>query len=886
MAQTPLQLARSKDTPPDVLVALASGDNPQVRKAACLNRNCPIRAAVILNTAGERPHTLTPDQLEWLSRQGPFAARVASQRSLTPDNALVRLILAGHTRAILSSTNSRKGPWMLAQAKQNLELLAFMAKSRSVPWLLRREALKLLRGIPQNAVTMPPTSVETKTETVPPVPIQVKTPSPTPTQATPVTAQTVRACLLARKEDPALTAEAVALIKTELKLQRLAARHPLLPVELLEWLDAAHPYTEARETLLHRLESHELEADLLLRVAHKGDWERRAAVARNPWLPDAARAGLAADPDWWVRAAVAENPNAQPAELEALAGEADHVTVREHVAAHPHTPGAVLLALARDGDRAVRLGVAQNPSAPPEALDVLAADERFSTREAVAAHPLTLPDTLTLLAKDPHERVRLVAGLRLRPLNKTEAQSALDTRRRNVKLALTSQADLPEPVLSRLAADRSSRIRAEMGLHPGLADVARTALKTDAELAVRRVALAMDGSTPAQMLTGMPRHDARVRQGLSRNPQSPAGLLETLSDDPLADVRLSVVLNPAASGPALERRLPEQTLRPAIRQHPRYDQVRSILQGLESQEASRRDATPEALEMLGLSDAPRVRKRVAKHPHTGTPTLLHLAEDAEDDVRRALLTRSDTEAGGLPESVQHRLAEDSSLEIRMGLVQRNDLQISTMLNVARRPHENVDVLLRLAHHERITPEVLGVLAHSPQVDARCAVAVHPATSLATLLDLSRDVQSAVQKDLLRRPDCPPQVLRVLGNLASLGRQVAAHANTDGPTLEALSFNAGYARLRQYETWLKNTPLHETAPVQGWLRWANSRASAQATKDLHLLRAVILHPAATPQAILHACRLVHPDIREALDRRNSAAALNASKPFMMPGQSRD
>ncbi|OLV18466.1 hypothetical protein [Deinococcus marmoris] len=865
MAPTPLQLALSEDTPPEVLVALASGADPQVRRTARLNPRCPTQATLTLNLAEERPAALTSGQLDWLARQGPFAVGVALKHPGTPDTTLELLILAGHTRAILSSQNVRKGPWMLARAGQNPELLRYLATSRSggVPWGLRRAAWKLLQSAPGGMVAEPSESAQT------------------------VSAQTVRARLLVRKQDPALSAEETALIKSEPKLQRLAARHPLLPIEVLEWLDAAHPYTEARETLLHRLENHELDADLLLRVAHKGDWEGRAAVARNPWLPDTARAGLAADPDWWVRAAVAENPNAQPAELEALAGDADHVTIREHVAAHPHTPGTVLLALTRDGERAVRLGVAQNPSAPPEALAALAHDERFGTREAVAAHPLTLPDTLSLLAKDPHERVRLVANLRLRPLNDAEAQSALDTRRRNVKLALTSQPELPAPVLDRLAADRSPRIRAEMGLHPGLADIARTALKTDSELAVRRVALAMDGSTPAQMLTGMPRHDARVRQGLSRNPQAPAGLLETLSDDPLADVRLSVVLNPAASGPALERRLPEQTLRPAIRQHPRYAQVRSPLQDLEAQEASQPDATPEALELLGLSDALRVRKLVARHPHTATPTLLRLADDALDDVRRALLTRSGTEAGGLPESVQHRLAEDSSLEIRTGLAERSDLQISTMLTVARRPHENVDVLLRLARHERITPEVLGVLARSPQVDARCAVAVHPATSLSTLLELSRDARSAVQQDLLRRPDCPPQILRVLSNVANCRRQVAEHPNTDGPTLETLSYNAGYARLRQYEAWLKNTPLHEAAPVQSWLRWANSRASAQAFDDLPVLRAVILHPAATRQAILHACRLVHPEIREALDRRNSAAALNTSRPFtMVSGQQHD
>ena len=843
MTDTPLLRAIRDDTAPNELLLLASDADAAVRAAARANLKCPRDAVTLLNFADASPDKLNAVQLEWLSQQGPHAIAIVLKHPSTPRAALVRLILAGHIKAVLARPGERKWKWLLEEARQRPELLKYLAGSGSgIPWLLRFQANALSLG---SAASGPDQDAATAV------------PAPTP--------ELVRARLLLRREDPNLTEPELALIQETPRLYKLAARHPLLPVPLLEWLDEQQPYGEARETLLRRLEQGALDEETLLRFAWKGDWETRAAVARNPALPERARTHLASDDDWWVRAAIAENPNAQPAELTALAAEQGHVTIREHVAAHVHTPGEVLIRLARDGDAAVRAQVARNPSAPPEALAALATDERFGTREAAAAHPLSDPATLEQLTHDDNERVRLVAKLRLRTVAEPEALTLLDSRRRHVKLALTSQPDLPEALLTRLISDRNPQVRAQTALHPGSAAAAVQALMADPVLDVRRVALALGSATP-EALSGLPRFDTRIRQALSRNALAPAALLQELGDDPLPAVRLAVVLNPAAPQGALERRLPEQPLRPSIRRHPRYGSVRDKLHIMEYGEASDLHATPQALHGLSVSDSPRVRRRVAKHPNAGETTLSRLVQDDEEDVRLTLTARPPDQ---LSAELQAVLAQDASLIVRLALTARPDLPANVMRLLAEQPNQDEELLLKLSRHPRAAPELLGALARHKLLGVRCAAAGHPLTPVAHLLTLTQDAHEEVKRALLKRPDCPSSVLQRLSSQPNLRLSVVAHPNADAAVLEQLSCSAEYARLLRSEVWINKLRWLDTPLVRRWLDWSKGRSSARAFGDLALLKAVIVHPAATPLALMHARRLNHPEINAAFEQRYRA-----------------
>lgn len=870
-----LQEARSKRTAPARLRDLAVHLDPEIRQAARGNPRCPSDINQLLDLAEEHPEHLTAAHLDALARLGPYGVLLSVQHPEVSDDTLISLVQAGHLHFVLEDRSDHSADWIMRQAEHRPALLRYLCADAGVPWPLRRRAWKMRKAQKKKQGL---TELENVAAPDPASPDPAAKPSPdqNPPEVE-VTPEEVRRKLRERQGPVELLAEEIALIQADVKLQRLAARHPYLPVPLLGWIDREQPHGQARETLLNRLEAHALEPELFTLLAQRGEWDIRAAMGRNPHLPDAVRRQLGHDEDWWVRAAVAENPETQPDELTALAQDHDHVTVREHVAAHPHTPGDVLLRLAQDGDPAVRSQVARNPSAPPETLALLAEDERYATREAAAAHALSSPETLARLRSDRHERVRYVAGLRTDSLDETRAQEALATRRRNVRLALSHARSTPVPVLEQLARDRHPDVRAQVALHHHVPEGVRRALLDDASAVVRTVALASDEETPSDRLAFLPRHDARLRQALSRNAHTPEAILEELSEDPVKEIRLSVVLNPSAPGSALERRLPEQPLRPDIRRHPRYEgEVQRKLRQIEEQEASHPDATPEALEALSQSDSPGVRARVARHPNS-PEALLHVlaASYQEERVRRAVAERP----GTLSEDLQQHLARDESADIRRVVAYRPGLPESVMLILAQTSADDEALLSSLLENQEPCVPLLELLAHNISTDLRMQVARHRSTPLKTLLELAQDPHEDVHKALLRNRQLDAAALLQLVHHARLRLRIAQHPRADGAVLEALAYDARYHRYLKLQAWIKRMPFAEHPWSRQWQASAKRRASGRAYKDLAVLRAVVEHLAATPKAVQYAQRLRHPDMDKVLKQRQERLAAPSSSPSL-------
>ncbi|UQN08776.1 DUF2336 domain-containing protein [Deinococcus sp. QL22] len=840
--QTPIQEALNEQTSEARLFELACGMDAEVRRVAQGNSALAAPFRKVLQLAEQSPTELTPVQLDWLAGKGAFGRQVAANHPATTAATLNRMMQEGYTRLLLAGARGRSVATLVAAAQTDLAALHYLQTDRSVPLLLRTAA-KRVSVLPSAAV--PTDSADASLNTDADLLAQV------------------RAKLLDRHTPPVLTVEEAKLLTANARLQRLAARHPLLSVPQLLWLDRTHPYGHARETLLRQLERNALEEDTFTEIAADSDAELRAAVARNPALPDLLRAQLREDQDSWVRGAVAENPNATPEDLTRLALDEGQAVVLEHVARHPHTPDAVLLRLVQGADPAVHLEVARNPSTPPEALALLASSHRYATREAVAAHPLTPPETVVALTADPHDRVALVARLRVGHGNEDTLNEALATRRRNVKLAISARTKLPEGVLVRLSQDRSPQVRAQAGLHPDLTELLRGRLLDDPDLSVARVTLATDTTASPEMLDALPRHDARIRRGLSRNPASPADVLNSLSDDALQEVRLSVVLNAAAPEGAIRRRLPEQPLRPVIRQHPLYERVRDELQQREYEEAAAPTASAEALSVLAQSDSAKVRRQVVRHPNTDEATLTLLTQDPSEEIRRTLASRPE-----LPARLQRLLCIDSSLVVRTLLVRREDLDVQAMVDLASRPNEELSLLLSLTRHPQITAEVLARLAQHADADIREVVARHVRLPTTLQVRLASDPQDRVADAVFHNPSCTSEALEVLAVQPRRRLQVAKHPAASASVLERLAFDARYARFLRVRRVVSRLPARarELPPLQRWHEWSARQHSQRAFRDLNLLIAVIQHPAATDQAVRWAMRLEHPGIRAARQER--------------------
>lgn len=825
---------------PERLQVLATDADRAVRNAALKNPGLPDRPVLLRAHLGE---ALASTELEWLSNLGEYGQEVAAKNIATPDRTLLELARKGHLKAVLKGRHIRDAAWFLEQAGSDPALMRVLSEEASVGWAVRRQARDLLKFIPPQ---------ETAAQGAPAQPAVPESPpqaGPALLGAPPPSVP-LKMRLLDRKHAYNLTEPEAEELTSTPALRRLAARHPQTPARLLEWLDTEQPHGPARETLLAQLSAATLDEETLRYFALHRDWEFRAAVAPNPTLSVPLLELLARDADTLVRAASAEHPDLSPAVLRPLAGDTS-VLVREAVAAHPSAPPEVLARLAQDEEWEVRLNVARHLGCDPATLKLLAHAPEVPIREAIAVNLMARHELLAELALDPNERVASVARLRLPDVSQETRAAAARSKRRNVKLALAVQGDTPGEVLLALSTDRSSAVRALAGLHPQLAYQARQRLREDPDPQVRRVARAADSTASGDELSALPRFDTRVKLALSRNGATPPGVLDLLSDDPQDAVRSLVMLHPATPVTGLTRRLPELELRPLIRQHPRYQgPLRAQMHEQELHEAAQVDASDETLRALMSSDSVDVRAVLARHVRTPIDLQRILTADPDPRVRAALLERE-----AVSTEIQLILVKDPALEVRSALINLPELEERIMTELLLQPNLGLTVLRALAAHPNVTPVVVDAFAAHPTLQARTIAAQHPLLSAFSLNRLAADPQEEVRQLIAAHPACPPEALHLLAQRAEHRQAVVHHPSTRSGTLEALTYDAGYARAVRLPT---------TPRVFDVLRtYLLRRASQRAFPQMTLLLGIIHHPNATARAVRFASRLNHPEVASAV-----------------------
>ena len=197
---------------------------------------------------------------------------------------------------------------------------------------------------------------------------------------------------------------------------------------------------------------------------------------------------LAKDKDKYVRLGVAENPNTPPEALIALAKD-KYKYVRLNVAENPNTrPEAlqkILVALAKDKDEDVRWKVVRNPNIPPEVLTVLAKDKDVDVRLEVAVNPNTPPEVLTALAIDKDVHIRYVVATN--PNTPPEVLTAL-ARDKDVRMKVAKNPNTPPEALTALAIDKDVHIRYVVATNPNTPPEALTALARDKDVRIRDTA--------------------------------------------------------------------------------------------------------------------------------------------------------------------------------------------------------------------------------------------------------------------------------------------------------------------------------------------------------------------------------------------------------------
>lgn len=165
---------------------------------------------------------------------------------------------------------------------------------------------------------------------------------------------------------------------------------------------------------------------------------------------------------------------------------------------------------------------------------------------------------------------------------------------------LASDTEVPIDLLERLAADPEAEVRLEVARNPATPLAVLETLASDPEPLVRVHAVddgaAFSNDRRAELWNRLLKDpDWRTRGLIAVAPGLPAGLLARLAEDPDQDVRRAVA------------------------------------------ECDRPDLDPQIMERLGRDPAPEVRARIARHPNFPPTLAAALADDADPDVRAAVL---------------------------------------------------------------------------------------------------------------------------------------------------------------------------------------------------------------------------------------------------------
>lgn len=236
----------------------------------------------------------------------------------------------------------------------------------------------------------------------------------------------------------------------------------------------------------------------LSRLARSSDVDVRRSVAGNPRTPSEGLTVLASAPEAAVRAAAAGN---------------ETLSV------------SILVALAHDDEVEVQASAAGNPNLDPQVLGDLLLGEHWSVRAAASGNPSTRPDDKARADAELERRRRELAPSR------SDLEEMAANTRAEARIRVAYEPSTPPDILRLLAGDRrSAKVRCAVAANPNAAASLLASLASDKDEDVRR-AVALNRATPQETLTLLANSGIDLAILVALNPEAPAEILNTLSQD-------------------------------------------------------------------------------------------------------------------------------------------------------------------------------------------------------------------------------------------------------------------------------------------------------------------------------------------------------------------
>lgn len=464
------------------------------------------------------------------------------------------------------------------------------------------------------------------------------------------------------------------------------------------------------------------------------------------------------------------------------------------LATNPTTEPDALRHLARHRDRSVRAAVARNPNTP---LDVLGSLGRLFPEE-LCNNPvldwLCLEDANWLALFDDRAREQLLGADGLpHSLQWWSARSGNDRDR----LAVTANRSASPDVLELLSTDIDPEVRAAATRHaliePDADPEPRRTPSTTAPLITAGshvgdiISLILAGEVPGWLLELVALDDVELRRAVAAWSGTPHALILRLCVDDDADVRAFARTNTSIE-PAT------RTLLAAVDHYAQngsgadvdVDALLQLPQTAWVRLARAAHPSLAAAEHTALvSDGEwRVRERAATNPLLGASDAVRLAADSDKDVRVAVARNAAT-----PGYLADLLRTDRNDDVRAAAaarpqesagVHRDANDGLALLSTMAQTVESVVVLL--ARHPRIEPDVLSQLASDDDWRVREAVACNPTCSVELLARLVQDSDPDVRRCAVTNAHATPAIIESREDDEHESVRVAIGRVTTSPTL--------------------------------------------------------------------------------------------------------
>jgi hypothetical protein len=559
---------------------------------------------------------------------------------------------------------------------------------------------------------------------------------------------------------------------SDIRIRKAVAQHPLLPIPLLaELLD---------DELVFGQES------------GIGDLPVLSVVRNRPWYTD----------DDWRALTRVSNPKARatlaylsttPKDVLTLLASDDDEEVRKQLLHNKELPANVVRTLVEDpspsvADMAasflaknaprfraeigafldannpkVRATLAREETADVKWLESLALDPSADVRVAVAGNSNTPPSVFASLALDSNLEVvqAVVKAIRDGVASPAAIEAVLPSTHTEIRLAVAAKSGLSSETLRCLVQDPVESVRVAAAAN------GRTIVSAF---------LAVIASDDLNEKYGIGQTSVAALCALAEDETIGVDSLHSLAQSPFAEVRRSVVKNPAVSKATLANLTRDAS-----------PQVREAVAG-------HCDTPLEGLMALANDASAEVRAAVAKNPRTSSEALALLDQDPDEGVALAVAVHPNTPAGSLDALVevhdQPKINEGNSLALTMlfqGKLDRLSWRHELLGHLTRSDNSwHQGVRQAVASNLRVSPETLITLSQQP--DTVAFVAGNPSTPAPVLSQLIRHEDSLVREAAASNTSLPEAQLSALAldQQEAVRRCVASNPHTGVQTLEILA----------------------------------------------------------------------------------------------------